>query len=242
MKKSKQLRLIASVRADFNRRIRLRFLALGFGQRSNEPGFSFTLECITIPFISSSLFLSASEEEQSRADRARRSFFRADFSDAIPHWYSCPPLPGRPQPPTPIDRPLSTYFIQENIEISNSVDHRDEEGGKGGKGTKEKYLRNARSGARPVRGATQRQHLSRDEVNLLIYQASHRGRPASLAEVPLVVRCARAFPDRKPIHPPSRLTTWLCLMVFAPTDGEAKEKKETENKKMRQEQHEITSH
>ena len=79
-------------------------------------------------------------------------------------------------------------------------------------------------------------------MNLLIYQASHRGRPASLAEVPLVVRCARAFPDRKPIHPPSRLTTWLCLMVFAPTDGEAKEKKETENKKMRQEQHEITSH
>ena len=63
----------------------------------------------------------------------------------------------------------------------------------------------------------QRQHLSRDEVNLLIYQASRAAtgptnQPALLSGAP----SPRAFPDRKPIHPPSRLTTWLCLMVFCP--------------------------
>ena len=146
--------------------------------------------------------------------------------------------------PTPIDRPPSTYFIQENIEISNSVDHR-EEGQRG----REERLEKCSDGQREGQQQRQRQHLSRDEVNLLIYQPSkqasgHRANQPRCPSARPSVRCVQgAFPDRKPIHPPSRLTTWLCLMVFRPNrTGQRAEEKNKRMRRRRGQQHEITSH
>ena len=127
-------------------------------QTSSEPGFSFTLECITIPFISRSLSLLL-PGQQTVPDA---HFSGLIFLTPSPTGMTCPcPAPS----PTPIDRPPSTYFIQENIEISNSG--REREAGQ----NEEEERGRSRQG--------QRQHLSRDEVNLLIYQAT--GQPVRLA-------------------------------------------------------------
>ena len=164
------------------------------------------------------------------------------FLTPSPTGMTCPAssLPPAPRPRSIARQALISFRKTLKLAIQLTI-------GRKGKGEEERDLRNARTGrGREGQQQRQRQHLSRDEVNLLIYQPSKQasGHRANQPRCPSV-RCVQgAFPDRKPIHPPSRLTTWLCLMVFRPnrTEGQRAEEKNKRMRRRRGQQHEITSH